>query len=71
MSADLQSPGKIALAAVGRALSSVIIYNVMVKSIQVLKEEVSNASSEPAEGPTIVDLQRCWGCDEQSYQLRR
>ena len=20
------------------------------------------------EGPGVVDLQRCWGCDEQSYQ---
>ena len=23
---------------------------------------------EPAEGPTLADLQRCWGCSEQSYQ---
>ena len=23
------------------------------------------------EGPGVVDLQRCWGCDEQSYQGRR
>ena len=22
------------------------------------------------EGPGVVDLQRCWGCDEQSYQGR-
>ena len=22
------------------------------------------------EGPGVVDLQRCWGCDEQSYQER-
>ena len=22
---------------------------------------------EPAEGPTIADLQRCWGCPEQSF----
>ena len=25
---------------------------------------------EPAEGPTIADLQRCWGFTEQSYQGR-
>ena len=23
---------------------------------------------EPAEGPTLADLQRCWGCSEQSFQ---
>ena len=23
---------------------------------------------EPAEGPIVADLQRCWGCSEQSFQ---
>ena len=30
--------------------------------------EGGGSLGEPAEGPTIADLQRCWGSHEQSYQ---
>ena len=28
--------------------------------------EGGGSQKEPGEGPGVVDLQRCWGCDEQS-----
>ena len=33
--------------------------------------EGGGSLGELGEGPTIADLQRCWGCPEQSYQRRR
>ena len=32
------------------------------------KGEGGGSQGELGEGPGVVDLQRCWGCDEQSYQ---
>ena len=33
--------------------------------------EGGGSQGELGEGPTIADLQRCWGSTEQSYQRRR
>ena len=33
-------------------------------------EEGGGSLRELGEGPGVVDLQRCWGCSEQSYQGR-
>ena len=32
--------------------------------------EGGGSPGELGEGPGVVDLQRCWGCSEQSYQGR-
>ena len=32
--------------------------------------EGGGSQGELGEGPGVADLQRCWGCDEQSYQGR-
>ena len=30
--------------------------------------EGGGSQKELGKGPGVVDLQRCWGCDEQSYK---
>ena len=34
------------------------------------KGEEGGSQGELGEGPGVVDLQRCWGCPEHSYQGR-